>query len=213
MAPTSPTSCWEASAISRSCRWASLPAGLRQRLVRREVLRLAVSARHPLAGTDQVELSALKDERFEVFPRQASPATTTWSSARAAPRASSRHSRSTAPARPCGVTTSREVAASGWSSARCVEQHAARDSARRPGPATADAGHQRGVVRRRRAADGRPLPRRRRVAGGRARLAEEPDRLRASIRSSAQSIPSCERSAAAAWPAPGRVRPRRRREG
>jgi DNA-binding transcriptional LysR family regulator len=52
---------------------ASLPAGLRQRLVRREVLRLAVSDRHPLAGTDQVELSALKDERFEVFPRQASP--------------------------------------------------------------------------------------------------------------------------------------------
>jgi DNA-binding transcriptional LysR family regulator len=37
------------------------------------VLRLAVSARHPLAGTDQGELSALKDERFEVFPRQASP--------------------------------------------------------------------------------------------------------------------------------------------
>ena len=51
----------------------SLPRGLRQRLIRREVLRLAVSDRHPLAGTDQVELSALKDERFEVFPRQASP--------------------------------------------------------------------------------------------------------------------------------------------
>jgi DNA-binding transcriptional LysR family regulator len=51
----------------------SLPRGLRQRLIGREVLRLAVSARHPLAGTDQVELSALKDERFEVFPRQASP--------------------------------------------------------------------------------------------------------------------------------------------
>jgi DNA-binding transcriptional LysR family regulator len=51
----------------------SLPRGLRQRLVRREVLRLAVSDRHPLAGTDQVELSALKDERFEVFPRHASP--------------------------------------------------------------------------------------------------------------------------------------------
>jgi DNA-binding transcriptional LysR family regulator len=51
----------------------SLPRGLRQRLIRREVLRLAVSAHHPLAGTDEVELSALKDERFEVFPRQASP--------------------------------------------------------------------------------------------------------------------------------------------
>ena len=51
----------------------SLPRGLRQRLIRREVLRLAVSAHHPLAGTDQVELSGLKDELFEVFPRQASP--------------------------------------------------------------------------------------------------------------------------------------------
>jgi DNA-binding transcriptional LysR family regulator len=51
----------------------SLPAGFRQRLVRREVLRLAVSDRHPLAGTDQVELSTLKDHQFEVFPRQASP--------------------------------------------------------------------------------------------------------------------------------------------
>jgi DNA-binding transcriptional LysR family regulator len=51
----------------------SLPGGLRQRLVRREVLRLAVSARHPVAEIDQVELSALSDQRFEVFPRQASP--------------------------------------------------------------------------------------------------------------------------------------------
>jgi DNA-binding transcriptional LysR family regulator len=51
----------------------SLPRGVRQRLIRREVLRLAVSDRHPLAGTDQVELSSLKDELFEVFPRQASP--------------------------------------------------------------------------------------------------------------------------------------------
>jgi DNA-binding transcriptional LysR family regulator len=51
----------------------SYPHGLRQRLVRREVLRLAVCARHPLAGTDQVELSALEDEQFEVWPRQMSP--------------------------------------------------------------------------------------------------------------------------------------------
>jgi DNA-binding transcriptional LysR family regulator len=51
----------------------SLPPGLRQRLIRREVLRLAVSAHHPLAETDQIELSTLKDERFEVFPRHASP--------------------------------------------------------------------------------------------------------------------------------------------
>ena len=51
----------------------SYPEGLRQRLVRREVLRLAISARHPLAGTDQVELQALENARFEVWPRQMSP--------------------------------------------------------------------------------------------------------------------------------------------
>jgi DNA-binding transcriptional LysR family regulator len=51
----------------------SYPEGLRQRLVRREVLRLAVSARHPLAGAGEVELIALADERFEVWPRQMSP--------------------------------------------------------------------------------------------------------------------------------------------
>ena len=49
------------------------PAGLRQRLVRRELLRLAVSSRHSLAGADQVDLLALKDQRFEVWPRQMSP--------------------------------------------------------------------------------------------------------------------------------------------
>jgi DNA-binding transcriptional LysR family regulator len=51
----------------------SYPQGLRQRLVRREVLRLAVSSQHALAGTREVELPALKDERFEVWPRQMSP--------------------------------------------------------------------------------------------------------------------------------------------
>jgi DNA-binding transcriptional LysR family regulator len=51
----------------------SYPEGLRQRLVRREVLRLAISARHPLAGADQVDLATLKNERFEVWPRHMSP--------------------------------------------------------------------------------------------------------------------------------------------
>jgi DNA-binding transcriptional LysR family regulator len=51
----------------------SYPQGLRQRLVRREVLRLAISARHRLAGVDEVELRTLEDERFEVWPRQMSP--------------------------------------------------------------------------------------------------------------------------------------------
>ena len=51
----------------------SYPEGLRQRLVRREVLRLAVSARDPLARADEVELATLKGQRFEVWPRQMSP--------------------------------------------------------------------------------------------------------------------------------------------
>jgi DNA-binding transcriptional LysR family regulator len=52
---------------------APLPPGLRQRLVRREALRLAVHDGHPLAGADQVDLSELKDERFEVWPRGVAP--------------------------------------------------------------------------------------------------------------------------------------------
>jgi DNA-binding transcriptional LysR family regulator len=51
----------------------SYPEVLRQRLVRREVLRLAVSTRDPLAAADEVELPALRDQRFEVWPRQMSP--------------------------------------------------------------------------------------------------------------------------------------------
>ncbi len=51
----------------------SYPRGLRQRLVRREVLRLAVSSDHALASAGQVELGSLRDERFEVWPRHMSP--------------------------------------------------------------------------------------------------------------------------------------------
>ena len=51
----------------------SYPEAIRQRLVRREVLRVAVSTRHPLAAADQVELTALSGERFETWPRQMSP--------------------------------------------------------------------------------------------------------------------------------------------
>jgi DNA-binding transcriptional LysR family regulator len=51
----------------------SFPAGIRQRLVRREVLRLAVSTSDPLAEADEVELGTLKDRRFEVWPRQMAP--------------------------------------------------------------------------------------------------------------------------------------------
>jgi DNA-binding transcriptional LysR family regulator len=49
------------------------PAGLRQRLVRREAMRLAVSTNHPLAGSEQVELSAIADERIQVWPRDMAP--------------------------------------------------------------------------------------------------------------------------------------------
>jgi DNA-binding transcriptional LysR family regulator len=49
------------------------PEALRQRLVRREVLRLAVSDNHELAGASQIELRTLEDQRFEVWPRQMSP--------------------------------------------------------------------------------------------------------------------------------------------
>jgi DNA-binding transcriptional LysR family regulator len=51
----------------------SYPPGVRQRLVRREVLRLAVSSDHPLASAAQVELASLRNERFEVWPRHMSP--------------------------------------------------------------------------------------------------------------------------------------------
>jgi DNA-binding transcriptional LysR family regulator len=49
------------------------PPGLRQRLVRREVLRLAISARDPLAARNEVDLSSLEHQRFELWPRQMSP--------------------------------------------------------------------------------------------------------------------------------------------
>jgi DNA-binding transcriptional LysR family regulator len=51
----------------------SYPSGVRQRLVRREVLRLAVSSDHPLASAAQVELASLRNQRFEVWPRHMSP--------------------------------------------------------------------------------------------------------------------------------------------
>jgi DNA-binding transcriptional LysR family regulator len=51
----------------------SLPPGLRQRLVRREVFRLAVCDRHELAGADQVDLAVFKEQKFEVWPREVAP--------------------------------------------------------------------------------------------------------------------------------------------
>ena len=51
----------------------SYPTELSQRTVRREVLRLAVGERHQLAGSEQIELSKLRDERFELWPRDMAP--------------------------------------------------------------------------------------------------------------------------------------------
>jgi hypothetical protein len=151
----------------------SLPRGFRQRLIRREVVRLAVSDRHRLAASDQVELSPLKDERFEVFPRQASP---------------SYYDVVVGACRVAGFEPSLEEHSAG-STVWCHDIARGRGvglmvgslgsstppgSVCQPGSPTANAGHQRGLVRRRRAARGHPLARRRCVAGSRSRLAIGP---------------------------------------
>ena len=49
------------------------PKDLRQQTVRREVVRVALGESHRLAGSERIELSALRDERFELWPRDMSP--------------------------------------------------------------------------------------------------------------------------------------------
>ena len=51
----------------------SYPADVRQQTVRREVVRVAVAENHPLAGNEQVELSALRSETLELWPRGMAP--------------------------------------------------------------------------------------------------------------------------------------------
>jgi DNA-binding transcriptional LysR family regulator len=51
----------------------SYPEELRQRTVRREVVRVAVGEGHRFADREQVELPSLRDERFELWPREMSP--------------------------------------------------------------------------------------------------------------------------------------------
>jgi DNA-binding transcriptional LysR family regulator len=51
----------------------SYPTDLRQQTIRREVVRLAVGERHRLAGSERIALSSLRDERFELWPRDMSP--------------------------------------------------------------------------------------------------------------------------------------------
>jgi DNA-binding transcriptional LysR family regulator len=51
----------------------SYPRGFHRRTVRREPLRVAVDARDPLARAGRVELASLRDQRFEVWPRDMAP--------------------------------------------------------------------------------------------------------------------------------------------
>jgi DNA-binding transcriptional LysR family regulator len=51
----------------------SYPDDLRQRTVRREVLRVAVSERHRFAESKQVELAGLRDETLELWPHAMAP--------------------------------------------------------------------------------------------------------------------------------------------
>jgi DNA-binding transcriptional LysR family regulator len=49
------------------------PEDLRQRTVRREVMRIAVGEHHRLAGREQIELSDLRDETLELWPHEMAP--------------------------------------------------------------------------------------------------------------------------------------------
>jgi DNA-binding transcriptional LysR family regulator len=49
------------------------PEDIRQRTVRREVLRVAVGERHRLAGSEQIELSHLRNETLELWPHEMAP--------------------------------------------------------------------------------------------------------------------------------------------
>jgi DNA-binding transcriptional LysR family regulator len=51
----------------------SYPRGFRRRTVRREPLRIALSAKDPLAGDGSIDLAALRNRRFEIWPRDMAP--------------------------------------------------------------------------------------------------------------------------------------------
>jgi DNA-binding transcriptional LysR family regulator len=51
----------------------SYPDDIRQRTIRREVVRVAVGERHRLVNGEQVELAALRDERLELWPHEMAP--------------------------------------------------------------------------------------------------------------------------------------------
>jgi DNA-binding transcriptional LysR family regulator len=51
----------------------SYPDDVRQRTIRREVVRVAVGERHRLADSDQIELHRLRDETLELWPHEMAP--------------------------------------------------------------------------------------------------------------------------------------------
>jgi DNA-binding transcriptional LysR family regulator len=51
----------------------SYPGDIRQRTVRREVVRVAVGEEHRLADREQVELAGLRDEMLELWPHEMAP--------------------------------------------------------------------------------------------------------------------------------------------
>jgi len=51
----------------------SYPEDIRQRTVRREVVRVAVGEQHRLADRGQIELAALRDETLELWPPEMAP--------------------------------------------------------------------------------------------------------------------------------------------
>ena len=51
----------------------SYPEDIRQRTIRREVVRVAVGEHHRLAGREQIELATLRDETLELWPHEMAP--------------------------------------------------------------------------------------------------------------------------------------------
>jgi DNA-binding transcriptional LysR family regulator len=47
--------------------------GIRQRTIRREVVRVAVAERHRFAGSEHIELASLRSEVVELWPREMAP--------------------------------------------------------------------------------------------------------------------------------------------
>jgi DNA-binding transcriptional LysR family regulator len=51
----------------------SYPEDIRQRTIRREVVRVAVGEHHPLARSEPIDLASLRDETLELWPHEMAP--------------------------------------------------------------------------------------------------------------------------------------------